>query len=153
MRDPIVTRLMLGGAFVALVAFGAVAMRAALPEPPTPVSATTPQASTSSRPAFEPEYSDPVMTPDSWVVTREIPAATETETPAPVTTKTRDESACEGDYMATCPDETPTIASRPMVASESEGLGARTTTSRTSRLERRVSSGPMRMLGGGESTW
>lgn len=153
MRDPIDSRLMLGGALVAFVALGAVAMRAALPEPPTPATATTPPAAMSSRPAFEPEPSDPVMTPDPWVVVAEPLPATDAHAPAPATTKTRDKSACDVDYMAGCPDEMPKIASRPMVASDGDGLGARTMASRTSRPERRVSSGPMRMLGGGESTW
>ena len=153
MREPIDSRLMLGGALVAFVALGAVAMRAALPEPPQATTrATTPPAVTSSRQAFEPEPSDPVMTPDPWVVVAEPIPRTDANVPAPVTTRTRDQSACDGDYLATCPDELPKLASRPMVGSDAAPL-ARTTTSRTSRPERRVSTGPMRMLGGGESSW
>lgn len=157
MRNTILSRLLLGCALAAILALGAMAMRAALPTPETPADAATlsavteaPVAGAAARPVLEVEASDPVMSPEPSPAVSQVQTAREEKPTRATSAKSR--SACTGHGPASN-DGDPEIVSRPIVAVDVDEAPERASSARSSRADRRVSSGPMRMLGGGESTW
>lgn len=163
MRNPFLTRLMLGTAVAAAIALGALAIGAALPTPrENPAHSAAQRAPASEiEQALTIEVSDPAPSQASAVpagptgpaVARPVPEIT------PSATSDDMKSTCAGErhQASSCPgaqDAGLVALSRPTVAVDGDLESARTPSGRSSRAaERRVSSGPMRMLGGGESTW
>jgi hypothetical protein len=159
MRKPFLSRLLLGGALVATIAFGALAMRATLPAPEiAAVSAARPATASDADPVLRIEQSDSTPeTPVSGASTLPADVAVP-KAHAPSTSTTGGASTdCAGKVhdAASCPNAGDAVEtmSRPTIAIDGVHAPAQTSSARASRGERRVSSGPMRMLGGGESTW
>jgi hypothetical protein len=161
MRKPFLSRLTLGAALVATIALGALAMRAALPAPETPAITAARPAASGADLVLKVERSDsapvaPAYGPSTQPDEPAVASPDAEATPASNTGSASAGCAGEGHASASCPyarDAGVVTASHPTVAADGDHAPARTSDARASRAERRVSSGPMRMLGGGESTW
>ena len=160
MRTSFLSRLMLGGALVATIALCALAMRAALPIPETrAASAAQAAAASDAGPILKVERSDtaPVAPASGASALPAGPAGITPEAEAMPASNTGGASTdCAGErhQASSCPyaGDAGVATRSPAVAIDGDHPPARTS-ARASSAERRVSSGPMRMLGGGESTW
>ena len=162
MRKPFLSRLALGAALVATIALGAVAMRAAVPSPETPaITAARPAPASDADLVLKVERSDPAPVapaygPSSQPVEPAVASPEAEAAPASNAGSVSVGCAGEGHASASCPYSLGAggvATSRPTVAADGDHAPARTSDARATRAERRVSSGPMRMPGGGESTW
>jgi len=155
MRNPILSRLLVGGALAAALVLGVLAMRAALPTPEP--RAAAPAKVVASAKATKLDVPRPVRVADA-TIGPVAPAAdpAPAEAPAPEAKSTE---RCSGETAASsCPDASAdldangTDVSRPTVSVDADAHKSGSSAHAT-RSDRRVSSGSMRMLGGGESTW
>lgn len=168
MKAPILSRLLVGSALALMVALGALAMRVALPDHDTAVVPEPAAAPPSSvwKPDLAPDADPaPAVAAPSKTETARAPATRPTAPANPAATHSaatlagKDHGSCAGDDAGACPsserESSSGTSSRPSIARDSEfAASPRGASSRGGHAgDRHVSSGPMRMLGGAETTW
>jgi hypothetical protein len=155
MRNPILSRLLLGSALAAALTLGVLAMRAALPTSEAHATTPHPAAPRAAPNTMRIEVTTPAPVADATIG----PVAPAEDPPPAEAAPAAKAKACAGDDVASGPESAPTgdahetAASRPTVVVDADRASTSSTRARGSHRDRPVSSGPMRMLGGGESTW